>query len=225
MIRQLITRKKVLLDLNTQKDFFLADGKACVGNHRRILSRIRRIMAWARLNNIPIVSTSQVFPDDHHSEHPYCCIDGTEGQRKISYTKVFRRKNFPADGSTDLPSDILHKFQQVVLHNRTLDPFDEPRIERLLTELDADEFVVMGATAEDTVKACVLGLLQRGKKVSVVRDAVGAVDKQESEMAIRKMMAKGARFVDSRKLAGKSRLNSAGACDCVMCSRMKTIHN
>ncbi|MGD0078399.1 MAG: hypothetical protein ABSB91_07225, partial [Sedimentisphaerales bacterium] len=52
--------------------------------------------------------------------------------------------------------------------------------------------------------------LQRGKKVTVVVDAVGAQDKQKAKHSLRKIAAKGARLVETRRLAGTSHLKSAG---------------
>ncbi|MHC4638926.1 MAG: isochorismatase family protein [Planctomycetota bacterium] len=228
MIRQLFKtrRKRILIDISTQKDLFLASGKACIGNHRRVLGNIRRVMAWARHNSISVISTCEIYPkngngngngngniDDHY------CIDGTDGQQKIRYTLLNNRATFPADGNTNLPLDVLRAHRQVVLHKRCTDPFDEPRIERLLTEMKADEFIIIGATAEDAVKAMVLGLLQRGKKVRIVADAVGSRDKQEAKLALRKMEAKGAKIIETKKLAGSSGLHRVGICHCDACQR------
>ena len=161
MIRQLIKtrRRQVLIDISTQKDFFLANGKACIRNHRRVLANLRRVMAWARHNNLPIISTCQVYPNQNGCSEISYCLDGTEGQRKIRYTLVDNRITFPADGSTDLPVDLLKRYHQIILHKRCTDPFDEPRIERLLTDLRANEFIIVGANAEDAVLATALGLV------------------------------------------------------------------
>jgi nicotinamidase-related amidase len=117
----------------------------------------------------------------------------------------------------NLPIDILRRYQQIILHKRSHDPFDEPRIERLLTELRAGEFVIIGAEAESGVKATVLGLLQRNKKVSVVTDAIGSHDRSEADLALRKMKAKGAKLIETKNLAGKSHLKSVGICHCKTC--------
>ena len=42
--------KSVLIDIDTQESLFLAKGGHCIRNHRRVLARIRRVMAWVRLN-------------------------------------------------------------------------------------------------------------------------------------------------------------------------------
>jgi len=219
MILQLVRarRRQVLIDVDTQKDFLLARGKACIRNHRRVLGHIRRVMAWARVRNIPIISIAEVHPDNNGESEFCCCIDGTEGQRKVRYTLVSNRVCFPADGHTDLPRDMLRQYRQVILHKRCVDPFDEPRIDRLLSEMRANEFVLIGAAAEGAVKATALGLLQRGKRVTVVTDAVGSHNKREAKLALRKMEAKGAKLVETKRVAGVSHLRHVGACDCESC--------
>jgi len=219
MIRQLIKsrRKQILIDINTQRDFLLAGGNACVRNHRRVLAHIRRMMAWARYRNIPVISTCEVYPNNNGGSSIDYCIDGTEGQKKIPYTLLSDRATFPADNSTDLPADVMRQHRQVVLYKRCFDPFDEPRIERLLSEIRANEFILIGASVEGAVSAMALGLLQRGKKVTIVTDAVGAHNKGKSKLAFRKVKAKGARLVETRKIAGTSHLKRVGICDCGSC--------
>jgi len=219
MILQLVRsrRKQVLIDVDTQKDFLLATGKVCIRNHRRVLGHIRRIMAWARSRGVPIISLAQVHPNNNgESEYGYC-IDGTEGQRKVRYTLVGNRISFPADGNTDLPRDLLRLYRQVILHKRCVDPFQEPRIDRLLSEVRANEFIIIGSTAEGAVKATALGLLQRGQNVIVVADAIGSQNKREAKLALRKVEAKGAKLVETKRIAGISHLRHVGICDCESC--------
>ncbi len=219
MILQLFRarHRQILIDINTQKDFLLAEGKSCIRNHRRVLSHIRRVMAWARAKNIPIISTAEVYPDNNGNGAIQYCIDGTEGQKKIRYTLLGNRISFPADGSTDLPRDMLRRYRQVILHKRCVDPFEEPRIDRLLSEVRANEFILVGASAEGAVMAMALGLLQRGKRVSVVVDAVGSHNKREARLALRKMDAKGAKLIETKRLAGTSHLRYVGICGCKSC--------
>jgi nicotinamidase-related amidase len=219
MILQLVKsrRKQILVDIDTQKDFLLAEGKACIRNHRRVLAHIRRMMAWARSQHIPIISTAEIYPDNNGGNAIGYCIDGTEGQKKVRYTLLKDRVSLAADGNTDLPRDMLRQHRQVILHKRCVDPFDEPRIDRLLSELRASEFILVGASLAGAVKMTALGLLQRGKKVTVVIDAVGTHNNREAKLALRKMETKGARLVDTRKLAGTSHLKQVGVCNCESC--------
>ena len=229
MIRQLIRarRRYVLLDVGTQKDLLLASGKACVRNHRRVLANVRRMMAWTRKRKIPVISISDIYPN-HNSFSKDFCIEGTDGQNKIAYTLLSDRMKLDADNNTDVPRNILRQYRQIILNKRCVDPFDEPRIERLLSEVQASQFILIGAATEAAVEATALGLLQRGKNLVVVTDAIGSRDRKEAEMAVRKMKAKGAKLLETRKLAGSSHLKQVGACCCKAClgnSRKPAVHS
>lgn len=215
MIRPIaIRRKRILIDVDTQRDFFVADGAVCIRNHRRVLMNIRRVIAWARTKNFKIVSTS-LWREGKNGDK--FCIVGTNGQQKISYSLRHKRTELAADGCTDLHKDIFSHYDQIILNKRCEDPFDEPRAERLLSELKADELIVIGAVAEGAVEATVLGLLQRGKKVTVLIDAVGTHDRKRADVAFRKMKAKGASLAETRDYAGSTHLKSAGICNCKLC--------
>lgn len=215
MIRPIkLRRRRILIDIDTQKDLFLANGVACVRNHRRVLMNIRRALAWARVKHIRVVSTELCKPGRNGDKF---CIIGTDGQHKISYTLRNRKIEFSADGCTDLQRDLFARYDQVILHKRCDDPFNEPRAERLLSELKADELIVIGAVAEGAVVATVLGLLQRGKRVTVLIDAVGTHDRQKADVAFRKMKAKGAILAETRAYAGSTRLRTVGVCGCKLC--------
>ncbi len=222
--------RHLLVDIDTQRDFLLAGGNACIRNHAEVLANIRRVMAWARRENILIISTAEVYRN-HNGCEPRpsktgrgedavgYCIDGTDGQKKIGYTLLSNRASFPADDKNALPADLLRAHRQVILHKRCIDPFDEPRIERLLSEVQADEFILIGACTEDAVKATALGLLQRGKNVRVVVDALGSHNRREAKLALRKMKTKGAKLIKTKNLAGVSHLRRVGTCGCKSCRR------
>ncbi|RKY04047.1 MAG: hypothetical protein DRP56_10600 [Planctomycetota bacterium] len=217
MIRPILTlkKKRVLIDVDTQKDFFLADGKACVRNHRRVLANIRRVMAWSRRDQVRVISTVQRHVPSGHDGG--ACLSGTPGVCKVPYTLRNRRCTFDSGDTTDLSRDLLQKNDQIILCKRTIDPFDEPRAERILTEVKASEFVVIGGSTETSVLYTVLGLLTRGKSVTVLVDAVGSCEKSAADVALRKMKAKGARLIESKSLFGNSKLRQVNACQCDRC--------
>jgi nicotinamidase-related amidase len=157
------SHRRFLIDIDTQRDFLLAEGGACVRNHRTVLAHIRRVMAWARRENIPIISTTEIYPNNNGASVTDYCLAGTDGQKKIPYTLLSNRVSFPADDNAFLPVNLLQTYRQVILRKRSIDPFAEPRIDRLLSEVQADEFILIGAGAAGAVKATVLGLLQQGK--------------------------------------------------------------
>ncbi|HBG26154.1 MAG: hypothetical protein A2Y10_13410 [Planctomycetes bacterium GWF2_41_51] len=216
MIRPIkLRRKRILVDVDTQIDSLIASGSNCIKNHRRVLMNIRRAYAWARAKNIKSVSTAISKPIRNGDNF---CITGTQGQKKVSYTLRGKRIILEADNSTDLSRDLFTRFDQIILTKRTEDPFDEPRAERLLTELRADEFIIIGAPAEGAVTSTVLGLLQRGKRVVVLTDAIGVYDRKIAEIEMRKWQAKGAILMETKDLAGVTHLRTAGVCDCKICN-------
>ena len=203
MILQLHPNRRchLLIDIDTQKDFLLPTGSACVRNQAEVLAKIRRIMAWARRENVPVISTAEVYPNNNGCSEINYCLDGTDGQRKVPCTLLQERVSFPADDKNALPADILLAYKQVILHKRCIDPFDELRIERLLSEVQADDFVLIGTGTEDAVRATAMGLLQRGKKVRIIVDALGSHNKREAKLALRKMQAKGAKLIKTKDVA------------------------
>lgn len=203
MILQLHPKRRchLLIDIDTQKDFLLPTGSARVRNQVEVLAKIRRIMVWARRENVPVISTVEVYPNNNGCSEINYCLDGTDGQRKVPCTLLRKRVSFPADDKNALPADILLAYKQVILHKRCIDPFDEPRIERLLSEVQVDEFVLIGAGTEDAVRATAMGLLQRGRKVRIIVDALGSHNVKEAKFALRKMKAKGAKLIMTRDVA------------------------
>jgi len=79
----------------------------------------------------------------------------------------------------------------------------------MLTELDAEEFILVGALAEGAITATALGLLARQKKVTIVRDGAGLLNRRAAGRALRRVRARGARMITTEKLLGHSSLNCA----------------
>lgn len=222
MIRPVLTlrRKRILVDLGTQRDLFTADGKCCIRNHRRVLANIRRVMAWARKDHIRIISTVQICNGHNGSAFQA----GTDGVKKIRYTLRDRFVEYPSDGYTDFPRNVFDQHSQIILQLRSEDPFEEPRAERILSEIKATDFLIIGGPIETSVKTTVLGLLVRKRNVTLLTDALGYLEKNASEIALRQMQAKGAKLIDSKSMFGASHLHLVGACNCDRCQgRMQKI--
>jgi nicotinamidase-related amidase len=223
-------RRRVIVDVNTQNDFFLAGGKACVRNHHRRLVNIRRIMAWARAKHIIVISTCFVNPQTTHSallNEKVLCADGSMGQRKVRFTLLWNRISFPAEDRNNLPMELLLQYQQIVFHTRHIDdPTKEPRAERLLDELNTiQEYILIGAPAEMAVKETALALLQRDRCVTVIVDALGAYSTNEARIELRKLESKGAKLIETKRIFGGEpvRMKPIRACGCRMCRESSII--
>ena len=62
---------------------------------------------------------------------------------------------------------------QLILEKRHNDCFTNPNMDALMLAFDAERYVVYGVVTEICVKDAAFGLLERGRKVDLVTDAVG----------------------------------------------------
>ena len=193
---RLVRRKfrRVLIDIDTQVDLVSGESR----DRSQLLRHFRRLMAWARVNNIPVISTTIAHrPTNFDGERGPYCIEGTDGQRKIRYTTLADRIVFGPENRLDLPRHLLNNHQQIIFEKRSADPFAHARADRLLTDIRCDEFVVFGMSLETSIQPTVLGLLQRNKKVLLVTDAVAMGRGRDTVIALRKLEAKGAKLVQT----------------------------
>jgi len=184
----------VLVDINTQEDYCDPLGSSPVGNAIELMPALRRVMAWTRRNFAPVVSSieSHRATELTDSGTPICCVDGSTGQHKVPFTLLPSRAVVEIDNTLAIPTNFFRRHQQVIFRKRTDDLLANPKADRLLTQLPATEFFVVGAGLETSVKAAVLGLLARNKRVTVVADACGYWHKGTAGIVLRQMQAKGA---------------------------------
>lgn len=184
----------VLIDLNTQRDFFESNGACPVADAREYFPKLRRIVAWARRNHVPIVSSMDSHrawerPDHGGRKH---CVDGTNGQLKLGFTLFPNRVFVDGDNTIAVPVDLFKRHQQVIFPQRTNDLFTNPKADRFMTQLTAEEFILFGAVTEREIKAAALGLMARHRRVTVLVDACGGWNSSESDLSLRQISAKGA---------------------------------
>jgi len=192
----------VVIDVNTQHDFCDVDGAFPVTNLRELIPNLRRIVAWTKRNCAPVVSAVESHRPFELSDsgNPICCIDGSGGQQKLAFTKFARRAMVEVDNTLSIPLDLFKTYQQIIFRKRTADLLANPKADSLLTSLPVHEFVIFGSGIEDSVKAIVLALLAREKKVIVVTDACGYWHRPTAELALRQMAAKGATLLTVAEL-------------------------
>jgi nicotinamidase-related amidase len=73
-------------------------------------------------------------------------------------------------------------------------------VDRILTELPVEEYILIGAPFEGAVKATALGLLLRQKKITMVTNAIGTLDRGAGQKMMNLMDAKGVRLVKANTL-------------------------
>lgn len=195
----------VLIDVNTQHDFLDPGGAWPALNRETLVPALRRVIAWAKWNHVPVVSSVECHWRDEvrPGRAPLHCLDGTPGQEKVPFTIFASYVKVEGDNTLSVPIDLFRKHQQVIFRKRTNDFFQNPKADRFLTQLPATEFVLAGLGLESAIKAIALGLIARGKSVSVVTEACGFFDRSEGELAARLLEAKGVRMLTANELVAR----------------------
>ncbi len=193
---------RILLDIETQREFFQPGGAGYTRRAAEVAKRVYRLIHWARDNRVPVVST--VLRMRRGERGPLLkvphCIEDSEGEKKLSRTVLPRRINLGLQSSTDLPVDILERYQQVIFEKRDTNILSHPRLERLISEIPPVTFVLCGAGLAHGVMQAAVGLRTRGFSVIVAEDAVLSLDDEAGEMARLRMEAKGAVFAPTAEI-------------------------
>ena len=131
--------------------------------------------------------------------NPDCVID-THGQRKVAFSLLPDHVSIDSDNCLCVSLDVLRHYQQAILAKEHNDPFSNPKLDRLLTEMPTRRFVVFGVSLETSIRLLALGLLLRHRQVVVVRDACGWWNDEDGDMAARQLLAKGCQLLDTEEL-------------------------
>jgi nicotinamidase/pyrazinamidase len=191
------SRKVVFWEVDAQADFMLPGGKLYVSGAEKIIPNIQRLVAAANDAGVLLVSSGDAHPEgDPEFQHflPHC-LRGTDGARVIPEGLARNFCTIPNDASRELPTHVL-SFPQVVFEKQTLDVFDNPHAGKLVEQLPGDtEYVVFGVVTEYCVRCAAKGLLDRGRKVAIVKDAIETLDPVAGNRALDELQALGARLI------------------------------
>jgi nicotinamidase/pyrazinamidase len=189
--------KVIFWEVDTQADFMLPGGKLYVPGAERLLPNIRRLTDAARQGRAFLVSHGCYHtPDDpEFKTFPPHCIKGTPGSAYVPEALTEKVITIPNDPTATLPRD-LSQYQQIHLEKQTLDIFESRHADELVKRLGDDkEFVVFGVVTEYCVRLAAKGLLERGRRVSVVKDAIETLKAEDGARTVAELQALGARFI------------------------------
>ncbi len=196
-----LRKSDVYLDICTQRDYLAPDGSCTSANAEQVLTNIKHVMAFARWAKVPTLSCVDVRrPDDVRGLPRPNCVVGTPGQRKVTCSVLPDRVVIDSDNCLCVPLDLLERHQQAILTKQHTDPFTNPKLDRLLTEMPSRRFVVFGVSLETSLRLLVLGLLLRQRRVALVRDACGYWSAAEADMALRQLEAKGCELITTPQI-------------------------
>jgi len=191
------SEKVVFWEVDTQADFMLPGGKLYVPGAERLLPNIRRLTYAARQGRVFLVSHGcfHTQDDPEFQIFPPHCIKGTPGSAYVPEAISEKLIEIPNDPASQLPSD-LSPYQQILLEKQTLDIFEAVHADDLVNRLSADaEFVVFGVVTEYCVRFAAKGLLSRGRRVSIVKDAIETLKAEDAARTIVELQSLGAKFI------------------------------
>jgi nicotinamidase/pyrazinamidase len=200
-----VSRRIIFWEVDTQRDFMLPGGKLYVPGAEKLIPNLRRLTDQARKDRVFLVSDACVHtPDDPEFQRfPPHCVRGTDGAEIIPETIAKRFLILPNRREARVPDDLT-PYQQVILEKQTLDVFDNPLtetvVERLKKFTDADaEFFVFGVVTEYCVRCAAKGLLERGRRVTLVEDAIKTLKPEDGEKAVAELKSLGAKMIGTRE--------------------------
>jgi nicotinamidase/pyrazinamidase len=181
----------IFVDVDTQRDFLEPDGAMFIAGSGAIRPNLARLTRFARERGIPILATACAHAegDPEFAVFPPHCLLGTPGQGRVDETAWPDGPVFEVGGP--LPDPIP---PHLTIHKKKYDIFSNPDTDRLVGRYAEGDptFVVYGVATDYCVKCAVGGLLDRGRKVAVVADAIRAVDPSSEADLLTKFARRGA---------------------------------
>jgi nicotinamidase/pyrazinamidase len=199
--------KMALWEVDAQADFMLPGGKLYVPGAEKIIPDIKRLVEAAGEAGAFLVSSRDAHaPDDpEFARFPAHCVGGTPGAQILPEGMAKRFLTIPNDTAFRLPPDAL-ACAQIVIEKQTLDAFDNPHAGELVGRLnDEIEFAVFGVATEYCVRLAAKGLLARGRKVALVKDAIEAFEPEAGRRAVEELQGLGARLTTTDEAIAKIR--------------------
>lgn len=193
-----MSARTVFWDVDTQADFIHPGGKLYVPGAEKILPNLARLTRWAQENKILIVASADAHQesDAEFALYPPHCLAGTPGQKKVPETLLEQPTVIP-NRPAALPADLAAA-GQIILEKQKLDVFTNPNTEPLLERLGRGvEITLYGVVTEICVAAAARGLLERGYRLRLVRDAVRHLDESKARALIAEIERRGGRLVST----------------------------
>jgi len=198
-------------DVDTQRDFMLADGLLHVAGSEEIIPVLGALTGYAHAHHHRIIASA----DDHVPGHrelsdapdfretfPPHCMRGTPGQMRIPETTL--RKPLviepePADPAA-LAARVRAHDGDILFHKHWFDVFTNPNVRPVIDALDPGHIVLYGVALDVCDRYAIEGLLQHrpATRLHLVTDAVRAIDPAAGEALLQDWHHRGVALVSSR---------------------------
>ncbi len=197
----MVSRDFIFWEVDVQADFMLPGGKLYVPGAEKLLPNIRALTDAARHGQVFLVSHGcfHSADDPEFKIFPAHCIKGTAGAELVPEALTGKVVRVPNDAQAKLPED-LSRYQQILLEKQTLNIFESRHADALVQRLGTHaEFVVFGVVTEYCVSFAVKGLLERGRRVAVVQDAIETLKPEDGQKTMAELESLGARLTTTHQ--------------------------
>jgi nicotinamidase/pyrazinamidase len=194
------SRDLVLWEVDTQADFMLPGGKLYVPGAEKLLPKIEQLTNAARTGHCFLVSHGcyHAADDPEFKVFPPHCVKGTPGCDYVAQALTDSVVRVPNETGS-LPED-LSSYKQILLEKQTLDIFESRHAGALVDRLPRNgEFLVFGVVTEYCVRLAAKGLLERGRAVSVVQDAIETLSPEEGRRTLVELQGLGAKLITTEQ--------------------------
>lgn len=197
-------QRDVFVDLCVQREYLGLTAPRRCHNATQVTLSVKHLMAFARLAKVPVLSCIDVDRGNRiGSEYVSILSRENPRQQKAAFSLLPHHTIVESDNSLCVSLEVLRQHQQAVFTKVHRDPFTNPKLDRLLTEMPAERFVAFGVPLETSLRILVLGLIRRKRRVALLTDACGFWNRQEADMVLRQIGVKGCELITTDEyLAG-----------------------
>jgi len=174
----------------------LPRGTLYVPGAEKTIPNLKRLVDVARQGRVLLLSDEDWHApnDPEFKTFPPHCVRDTPGAQIVPEGLADSYLVVPNDPGFKLPEDLF-RHQQIVIQKQTLNVFDNPLTAKIVDRLPQDaEFVVFGVVTEYCVRLAAKGLLERGRKVTLVTDAIETLNPEHGRHTLAELKSLGARF-------------------------------
>jgi nicotinamidase/pyrazinamidase len=197
----------ILWDVDTQYDFMFSDGKLYVPDAEEILPQLARLTRWGRKQGVRMVASVDYHsladaelsekPDFHETFPPHC-LAGSPGHDKVDATRPV--DPLWIDAAAPTREAVAAHRGEVIFRKQRFDVFSNPNVELVLDVLRPDDIVVYGVALDVCDRYAIEGLLARGHKVTIVRDAVKPIYPEAGARLMTEWANRGARIANTAEI-------------------------
>jgi nicotinamidase/pyrazinamidase len=177
----------------------------------KIIPNLKRLVDEASARHVLLVSSADAHTpnDPEFTVFPPHCVKGTPGAQIVPEGLAANHLTIPNDASLRLPADFGNH-PQIVIEKQTLDVFRNPKTAEIVEALGPEvEYVIFGVVTEYCVRCAARGLLDRGRRVFILRDAIETLKPEEGNRTLGELEALGAQLISTDQAIGMVEKRSA----------------